>query len=337
MSVKAALWDSLDGGRVRCRLCFRRCALEPGQKGFCGVRVNEAGELRTLVGDRIASVNLDPVEKKPLYHFLPSTRTLSIGTLGCNFACLFCQNSSISRRPAETGDCSGQRPVRPQDIVDSARTHGIPSISFTYNEPTVFFELMAKTADLALADGVRTVMVSNGCMSEDCLRELGPRITAANIDLKTFNAEVYRKVCSGSLDAVKRNLVAMKRLGWWVEVTTLAIPGLNDSDGEFKAIADFIAADLGRDTPWHVSAFFPCYRMQDRPPTPEATVLRACSIGEAEGLRYPYAGNLRSTRGSSTRCPGCGAVLIERRGFAVTRLVKGVCPSCGQRLAGVWT
>lgn len=336
MSVKAALWDSLEGGRVRCRLCFRRCALEPGQKGFCGVRVNEAGELRTLVGDAVASVNLDPVEKKPLYHFLPATRTLSIGTLGCNFACRFCQNSSISRRPAETGDCSGQRPVRPQDIVGSARAHGIPSISFTYNEPTVFFELMAKTADLALAEGVRTVMVSNGCMSEECLRELGPRITAANIDLKTFSPEVYRTVCSGSLDAVKRNLAAMKRLGWWVEVTTLAIPGLNDSDAEFKAIADFIACELGRDTPWHVSAFFPCYRMQDRPPTPEATVLRACAIGEAEGLRYAYAGNLRSAKGSSTRCPGCGTVLIERRGFAVTKLVKGTCPACGQHLAGVW-
>ena len=234
MKMQAELWEKLPDGAVRCDLCFRHCRIGLGEKGFCAVRVNEDGRLLTLVGDSVVSISLDPVEKKPLYHFLPSTPTLSIGTLGCNFACLFCQNYSISRRPADTGRYDGIQEINPQELVSYAVEHSVPSISFTYNEPTVFYELLCRTADLALPAGIRTVMVTNGCMSRACLNELGPRVTAANVDLKAFREDSYAKVCSGSLSAVKRNLVLMKEKGWWVEVTTLVVPGMNDSDGEVR-------------------------------------------------------------------------------------------------------
>lgn len=237
MKMQAELWEKLPDGAVRCDLCFRHCRIGLGEKGFCAVRVNEDGRLLTLVGDSVVSISLDPVEKKPLYHFLPSTPTLSIGTLGCNFACLFCQNYSISRRPADTGRYDGMQEINPQELVSYAVEHSVPSISFTYNEPTVFYELLCRTADLALPAGIRTVMVTNGCMSRACLNELGPRVTAANVDLKAFREDTYAKVCSGSLSAVKRNLVLMKEKGWWVEVTTLVVPGMNDSDGELRGIA----------------------------------------------------------------------------------------------------
>ena len=217
MKMQAELWEKLPDGAVRCDLCFRHCRIGLGEKGFCAVRVNEDGRLLTLVGDSVVSISLDPVEKKPLYHFLPSTPTLSIGTLGCNFACLFCQNYSISRRPADTGRYDGMQEINPQELVSYAVEHSVPSISFTYNEPTVFYELLCRTADLALPAGIRTVMVTNGCMSRACLNELGPRVTAANVDLKAFREDTYAKICSGSLSAVKRNLVLMKEKGWWVE------------------------------------------------------------------------------------------------------------------------
>jgi len=336
MKMQAELWTKLPDGAVRCDLCFRHCVLKPGEKGFCAVRLNEEGRLMTLVGDGVVSVSLDPVEKKPLYHFLPATPTLSIGTLGCNFACLFCQNASISRRPADTGRYDGMQAVDPAELVSYAVTHGVPSISFTYNEPTVFYELLCRTADLALEKGLRTVMVTNGCMSKACLDGLASRVTAANVDLKAFRDDTYAKVCSGSLSAVKRNLVLMKEKGWWVEVTTLVVPGMNDSDAELRGIAHFIKESLGRDTPWHVSAFFPCYRMQDRGPTPPSTVARAREIGLAEGLRYVYTGNMRDDAGSATYCPECGTPVVERSGFRVLENHGGVCPKCGASIAGIW-
>lgn len=332
----ASFWEGESDGSVRCRLCFRGCRIPRGGTGFCGVRRNEEGVLKTFVADSVASVSVDPVEKKPLYHFLPGSDILSVGTLGCNFACLFCQNFGISRSPADTGRLGRPNPLSPRRFVDYAKSHHIPSVAFTYNEPTVFCELLTEIADLCLPEGILTVMVTNGGMSGECLESLAHRITAANVDLKSFREDVYARVCSGSLSAVKRNLCRMKDMGWWVEVTTLVVPGMNDSDEELSAIARFLRDDLGERTPWHVSAFFPCYRMRDRPPTPPATVERARRIGLDEGLRYVYAGNVRTREGGTTFCPECGAPVVERSGFAVTRSCDGRCPSCGAAIDGVW-
>lgn len=323
---------------VRCTLCFRRCVLKDGQAGFCGVRVNRGGTLFTLVDDNVVSMGLDPVEKKPLYHFLPTTRTLSIGTYGCNFACRFCQNSRISRSVADTGRFTRGRTLTARGLVAAALREKAPSVSCTYNEPTVFYELMCDVADAALASGLRVIMVSNGGMSPEALAGLRGRVHAANIDLKAFNQKFYGDICSGSLKVVLENLQRLKDMDVWLEVTTLVIPGLNDSDEELGSLARFIREKLDADTPWHVSAFHPSYAMLDRPPTPPATVHHACEIGRAEGLHYVYGGNVLSTADGATRCPSCGKACLERIQFRVLtpRPFDGVCPSCGAKIAGVW-
>ena len=336
MLQKASLWHKLDNGLVSCDLCFHHCHIPDGEKGFCAVRFNRGGELLTAVADNITGIALDPVEKKPLYHFLPGTKTLSFGTLGCNFACQFCQNYSISRRPADTGRLDGCQVASAEDLVGAAVRCHVPSISFTYNEPTVFFEMLVSTADCALPHGLRTVMVTNGAMSGDCLKALSGRIHAANVDLKSFSEESYRKVCSGSLAPVLRNLATMKAMGWWLEVTTLVVPGMNDSTSELSGIASFIARELGPATPWHISAFFPRYHMLDRESTPSSTLERAWNIGLEAGLHYVYIGNIRSVKGSNTLCPRCGAVCIERNGF-ISSATNGLCPDCGYRLEGIWS
>ncbi len=322
---------------MRCGLCFRGCLLPEGGRGFCGVRVNRGGELRTLVGDSVVSLALDPVEKKPLYHFLPGTLTLSMGTMGCNFACAFCQNHRISRQAADGGRLEPGTPVTPESLTSFALSRGVPSLSFTYNEPTVCWELMAPTAALAAERGLRTVMVTNGAMSAACLRTLEKTVHAANVDLKAWNPAFYRDVCRGSRDAVLDSLRAMRSFGWWLEVTTLVIPGLNDGEAELRAIAAFIRDDLGPDTPWHVSAFFPTYRMTDRPPTDPAAVHAACLAGRDEGLRFVYGGNVRADDDARTLCPHCGAVCMRRSGFRLLEHHDGVCPACGRALPGVWS
>lgn len=324
---------------VVCRLCFRHCRLQDGERGFCGVRENRQGVLMTLVDDNIVSLSLDPVEKKPLFHFLPGTGTLSLGTWGCNFACTFCQNAHISRRVSDTGRFVPGERVRADDIVSLAKERRIASISCTYNEPTVFYELMTDIADRACELGIRMIMVSNGCMEREPLLALKGRIHAANIDLKAFSAATYRSICSGSLSRVLDNLVLMKELGLWLEVTTLVIPGVNDTDEELAAIAGFIRGHLGAQTPWHVSAFFPCYQMKDRPPTPPATIHRACLIGRTEGLSFVYGGNVRSSEDESTLCPQCHGLCIARQGYRLpgfSRDFDGHCPTCGALLPGVW-
>jgi pyruvate formate lyase activating enzyme len=332
----ARLWKPRSGGEVQCQLCAHYCRLTSGQRGKCGVRQCQDGELFTLVHDRVAAVNLDPVEKKPLYHFLPGTTTLSFGTMGCNLACAFCQNYSLSQPPRQGQAIAGE-PVSPAGLVQAARQNGAASISYTYSEPTVFFELMAETAELAHAAGLKNILVSNGFQSPQCLTALAGLIDAANIDLKAMSPEFYERICGASLSPVLANLARMRRLGWWLEVTTLLIPGLNDDPAELRRLADFLVDKLGADTPWHISRFHPDYAMRDRPATPLASLERAYAIGREAGLRFVYVGNVPGGEHNGTACPKCDELLLDRTGFAVNaaRTVGGACPHCGEKLPGV--
>jgi len=301
------------------------------------VRANDGnGALYSLVESGVAALNLDPVEKKPLYHYLPGTTTLSFGTPGCNFACLFCQNAALAHEARDLGRVRLQS-ITAQSLVAEARQSGAASLSFTYNEPTVFFELMAETADLARQAGFGAILVSNGFQSPDSLEALQGRIQAANIDVKSFRDEFYREYCQARLAPVLDNLKAMRTYSWWLEITTLLIPGRNDSSEELRELARFIAQELGQEVPWHISRFRPAFRMQDIPPTPLADLERAARIGQEEGLRFVYLGNVIQDTFAATFCPCCGQKLLSRLGFRVTGLpFDGRC-SCGERISGVWS
>jgi pyruvate formate lyase activating enzyme len=305
------------------------------------VRANFGGELFTAVGNSLAAINIDPVEKKPLFHFLPGSKTFSVGGLGCNFHCKFCQNSEISQIPGTVDilrRMPGQRSkVTPQELVDAAIKNKTASISYTYNEPTVFFELMQATAELAGRHGLRYIMVSNGYMSAECFDCLKDLIQAANFDLKAFSADFYKNICGGRLDPVLRTLKAALRQGWWIELTTLIISGVNDRQEELDALAAFIAGELGPEVPWHVSRFHPAYLMRNVPPTSAASLERALESGKKHGLKYVYVGNLPGHSAENTFCPSCGQTVLERVGFATRVKGAGVCPKCGDKIVGVWT
>jgi pyruvate formate lyase activating enzyme len=276
------------------------------------------------------------VEKKPLYHYLPGTTTLSFGTPGCNFACSFCQNAALSHEAREQGHVR-LRKTTARALVEEAGRCGAASLSFTYSEPTVFFELMAETADLAQQAGLGAILVSNGFQSPDRLEALQSRIQAANIDLKSFRENFYREYCHARLAPVLDNLKGMRSRGWWVEITTLLIPGLNDSSEELRELARFIAQELGQEVPWHISRFHPAFRMRDLPPTPLADLERAARIGQEEGLRFVYLGNVAQHALATTFCPGCGRPLLIRRGYTVKGLpFDGICV-CGELLPGIWS
>ncbi|GAB1410442.1 AmmeMemoRadiSam system radical SAM enzyme [Desulfovibrionales bacterium] len=288
--------------------------------------------MHTLVYESIAALQLDPVEKKPLFHFFPGTTTLSLGTPGCNFHCTFCQNAHLSQIQPGRG-IHGQA-IAPDHLVAEAVRVQARSVSYTYSEPTVFFELVRDTAWSAQAAGLANILVSNGFQSPHCLEQLGPHIQAANIDLKSFSNAFYERMCGARLRPVLDNLVQMRSLGWHLELTTLVIPGLNDSDQELTDIASFIYTHLGADIPWHISRFHPCYQLNTIPPTPVATLQHACALGKARGLHFVYGGNIPSAGLEDTICPGCGAVVIERHGFHVRtmRLHAGSCQTCGQQI-----
>lgn len=330
MSAPALLWTALDGHAVRCRLCAHGCVIKPGQRGQCGVRENKGGQLHTLVYDKVAALNPDPIEKKPLFHFLPGTTTLSLGTPGCNLACAFCQNADLSQAPRMGKPVRGDA-VPPEELVRTALRLQTKSLAYTYSEPTIFFELLRDTAELAIQEGLKNILVSNGFQSTDCLDALANLVHAANIDLKAFSEQFYRDICAARLKPVLRNLTHIRRLGWHLEVTTLIIPDLNDSDDELTHIAHFICHELGPTTPWHVSRFHPTYKMLDRPSTPMATLRRAYDIGRAEGLAHVFVGNVPGSRLEDTVCPECGLTVLERTGFAVrhNHLLRGRCPQCG--------
>jgi pyruvate formate lyase activating enzyme len=338
---QAMLWEAQEDAVVRCHLCAHRCRIADGQRGICAVRENRRGVLYSLVYGRLVAQAVDPIEKKPLFHFHPGSRSYSIATMGCNLRCLFCQNADISQGPREGAAILG-RDTPPEAVVAAAQAAGCSSIAYTYTEPTIFFEYAHDVSRLAHERGIANVFVSNGYMTPEMLDLVAPDgaqplLDAANIDLKAFSETYYREQCGARLQPVLDSLRLLKARGVWLEITTLIIPGLNDSDAELGEIAAFIARELGADTPWHVSRFHPTYLLTDRPPTPVSTVLRAREIGLAAGLPYVYAGNVPGRGGEDTDCPRCGETVIAREGFGVRRnLAKGgECAHCGGTIAGV--
>ena len=333
---EAMLYDKLGDGRVRCNLCAHRCVIAPGKRGICAVRENRDGTLYSLVYGRVASRSVDPIEKKPLFHFLPGSRAYSIATVGCNFTCLYCQNYVISQYPREHhGRILGET-ASSREIVTAARKSGCQTIAYTYTEPTIFFEYALDTARLAHEEGLKNVFVSNGYMTEEAVEEIAPYLDGINIDLKGISQEVYHKVVGGNLRPVLRTIERLFRAGVWVEVTTLVVPGINDSPQDLRWTAEAIYG-IYPTIPWHISRFYPAYRMLDRPPTPLTTLREAQRIGHQVGLHYVYMGNVPG-EGEDTTCPSCGEVVVQRHGFLVweNRLENGHCPSCGAKIDGVW-
>jgi pyruvate formate lyase activating enzyme len=335
--IEARLWKPLKDGVVQCRLCNHYCTIKPGERGQCGVRENRDGTLYSLNYGKVAAMNLDPVEKKPLYHFQPGSMTFSFATMGCNLACTFCQNWSLSQPPRDGAPIRGQE-ATPEELVAEAARLGAASISYTYSEPTIFFELMQDTARLAHEAGLKNIMVSNGFMSRECLDALGPDIDAINVDLKCFTEEFYKDISGARLGPVLDNLKRIKHeLKWWLEVTTLLIPGKNDSTGELDRLTDFLAGEIGTDTPWHISRFHPDYKLTDAPPTSGYSLDTAYTMGKAKGLEYVYIGNMPGSSKQDTLCPGCGRELITRTGFSarVQSIKGGKCQACGHAIHGI--
>jgi pyruvate formate lyase activating enzyme len=334
---EAMLYEKLPADRVRCHLCAHRCRLRAGQLGVCGVRENRGGVLVSLVYGRAIAVHVDPIEKKPLFHFQPGSRTFSIATVGCNFRCQHCQNWEISqyghlhRGAALPGD-----DLPPETVVEMARSSGARSVSYTYTEPTVFMEYAFDTATLARRAGLRNVFVTNGYMTPEAVDLVAPVLDAANVDVKGLRDEVMKRELKARHAPVLECVRRLKARGVWLEATTLVVPGSNDSDDELRGIAEFLAS-VDPDLPWHLSAFHPDYQRLDRPRTPRRALDRAMQIGRRAGLRYVYAGNVWDADGESTVCPGCGAVVIERRGFSVgrVRLAGGRCTTCDAAVVGV--
>ncbi len=318
--------------RIICLLCQHYCKLKEGQTGICGVNKNVDGELKNLVYGHPIALNVDPVEKKPLYHMLPGSKALSFGTVGCNFKCPFCQNWDISQETKVNEEIK----VSPKQMVDLALEHGVESIAYTYNEPTIFYPYAKDIGVIAKEKGLKNIFVSNGFESAEIVEDMKSWLDAANIDLKSWDDAYYKKVLKGGLEAVKNTLRRMVKAGIWVEVTTLIIPGENDSDEELEAMAEFIANDLGKHVPWHLSAFHPDYKMLDHNRTKLETLQRAKKIGEKAGLYYIYLGNVPVD--GNTYCPDCGELIIKRTSYTVVenRLNNGSCPKCDRKIEGIF-
>ncbi len=321
--------------RVRCGLCRFNCLISDGARGICAVRENRSGVLYSLVYGKVIAENIDPIEKKPLFHVMPGSSTYSIATSGCNFHCRHCQNYSISQ-------VNSSNPIRgiektPQEIVAAALKNNCRSISYTYTEPTIFYEFAYDTAQLARQAGLANIFVTNGYISKAALVEIAPCLDAANIDLKGFNEEFYRNIVNARLSEVLDSIIEYLKQGIWIEITTLIIPGLNDSDEDLHGIATFIATNLGTDTPWHVSQFYPTYLLNNHPRTPISTLQRAVEIGKAAGLQYVYEGNVPGAGGENSRCPSCSQLLVERYGYKIlsNNINNGNCPNCGLKIAGI--
>jgi len=324
--------------KVQCELCPKMCLMQPGQSGECRVRINVDGVLRTVVYGYPCSINIDPIEKKPVFHFLPGSSILSIATVGCNLHCKNCQNWEISQANPEDGTVPAEF-CPPQRLVALTTEYRCPSLAYTYTDPIVYYEYTYDSAKLAKEAGIRNVLVTAGYINEQPWKDLLKYVDVARMDLKGITEDFYRQVCSGTLKPVLNALILAKAAGAHVEVTNLVIPTLNDKPEEIRELAHWVKANLGSETPLHFSGFYPRYQMRNLPPTSLKTLEMARQVGMSEGLHYVYIGNVASTEGQNTYCPSCKKLLIERSGYTVlqNRLKDGLCPDCGKEIYGVWT
>jgi pyruvate formate lyase activating enzyme len=333
---KAVLWDAAEGKKVRCKLCAHRCVIDEGKLGRCCVRKNIDGVLYSLNYYKVCSANPDPIEKKPLYHFQPGSSSFSIATMGCNFRCEFCQNWQISQAAIEDGGIDGQA-ISPEQIVAAAIRSGCKSIAYTYTEPTIFMELCNDCGRLAKKNGLTNVFVSNGYETIEAIDFAKEWLDGINVDLKSFSEDYYERLCKAHLKPVLDTLKYIaKETKIWLEVTTLLIPGENDSDDELKKLTEFLVNEVGADVPWHISRFHPQYKYLDSSPTPMKALERAEQIGKEAGLHYIYIGNVPGSKSENTFCYNCGRVLLERIGYRIlaNHITGGCCPDCGTKIAG---
>lgn len=334
---QALFYEKLKDKKIKCNLCNHFCLITDGRRGLCGVRENKDGQLDTLVYGKVIASHVDPIEKKPLFHFLPGTESYSIATVGCNFRCSFCQNADVSQASKEgyffqKKEIPGED-ITPEKIVREAIHNNCPSISYTYTEPTIFAEFALDTMKLARKEGLKNVWVSNGYTSQEALKVIVPYLDAVNIDLKFFRDDLYLRICGAHLDPVLETLKFYKKHKVWLEITTLLIPGQNDDEEQLADIAEFIAKELDEETPWHLSRFFPMYQMTGVSPTPEETIYRAREIGKKAGLKYIYGGNLPGDAMENTFCPKCNELVIRRHGYSIERLdAKRKCPKCREKI-----
>ena len=334
---EAYLYEKQEDRKVRCHLCNHRCLIKDGLRGICGVRENRGGTLFSLVYGQVIARHVDPIEKKPLFHFLPGTSSYSIATAGCNFKCLFCQNADISQMPKDRNQILGEE-MTPEIVLEEALRSRSSTISYTYTEPTIFFEFALDIARPAASRGLRNIFVSNGYMTEECLKEISPNLHGANVDLKGFSEKYYKELCGAKLKPVLKTLELMKKMNVWVEVTTLLVPGLNDSKEELQQLAKFLV-NLDPDIPWHISRFHPTYRLTNVRATPPESIRKAKDIGYEAGLKYVYTGNLPGDDGEKTFCHQCKELLIDRYGFYVRKnvIANSRCPKCSAEIPGVWS
>jgi pyruvate formate lyase activating enzyme len=330
----ASFWQNKEN-KIQCLLCQHYCLIAEGKTGICAVRKNIDGKLYSLVYGKVITANIDPIEKKPLFHFLPGSLSYSIATVGCNFRCAHCQNGDISQLAEKEfgSDFIPGRDTKPAEIISEAKAGGCQSIAYTYTEPTIFAEFALDCMKLAKKAGLKNIWVSNGYTSKEAWPEILPYLDAINVDLKFFTNENYLKICGAKLQPVLDNLILLKQNKIHLEVTTLIIPGLNDSDQELLNIAKFIKDNLGADTPWHVSRFFPQYKLADLNPTEENMIFKAISLGKEVGLNYVYGGNVESEGLENTHCPQCQTLIIQRNGYEIQRFdLAGTCPQCQEKI-----
>ncbi len=324
------------GENVQCRVCPNECILQPGDRSICRVKVNKNGKLYTLVYGNPCAVHVDPIEKKPLFHFLPGSAAFSIATAGCNFRCLNCQNWEISQsKPEETQNIE----LFPEQVVEGALRYKCNSIAYTYSEPTAFYEYMYDTAKIARQKGLKNLWITNGYMNREALVDLCQYLDAANVDLKSFSEETYNKLNSGRLQPVLNTLKTLKEMNVWLEITNLIVPTYNDNFDMIREMCVWIKNNLGSDYPLHFSRFHPMYKLRTLPPTPVETLEKARKIAMEEGLNYVYIGNVPGNSWQNTYCPKCGRILIEREGYRIKQnnIEYGNCKFCGEKIAGVWS